>query len=317
MRSERLGLSAKVSLGMPVFNGERYIEEALDSILGQRFDDFELLISDNASTDRTEEICRDYAAKDTRIKYVRNRVNYGVAFNFNNLFRLSSGQYFKWAASDDVCGEDFLRRCVAVLDADPSVVLAYTKTTGIDDQGAPVALDHMVSDANSPESTNSPDPVVRFRRLLRNPAWVAGPFFGLMRSDVLERTPLHGNFHGGDHVLLAELALHGSFDEVQEDLFFLRMHAAKGSAIITLPERIAFMDVHPLDQRGAYLWRLARGHVRRVLGYVEAISRSPISGRQKVLCDWEVARATALWLKARGVPAATRALSPSGRLGPA
>src|SRR3990172_11630910 len=113
----------KVSVGMPVYNAERYLEEALASILAQSFDDFELVISDNASTDRTAEICRAYADKDERIRYFRMRQNYGVIDNFNSVFRLSGGEYFKWAASDDVCERDYLRKAVDVLDRDPSIVL--------------------------------------------------------------------------------------------------------------------------------------------------------------------------------------------------
>ena len=123
-----VGGRPKVGVGMPVYNGERYLEEALDSILAQSFDDFELVISDNASTDRTEEICRAYAHKDERIRYFRMRENYGVIDNFNNAFRLSAGEYFKWAASDDVCEHDYLRKAVEVLDRDPSVVRQLTRT---------------------------------------------------------------------------------------------------------------------------------------------------------------------------------------------
>jgi glycosyltransferase involved in cell wall biosynthesis len=87
----------RLSIGMPVFNGEKYLKEALDSILAQTYSDFELLISDNASTDRTEQICREYAAKDRRIRYYRNEKNIGAPKNFNRVFELSSGKYFRWA----------------------------------------------------------------------------------------------------------------------------------------------------------------------------------------------------------------------------
>ena len=111
-----VGGHPKVSVGMPVYNGERYLEAALDSVLAQSFDDFEVVISDNASTDRTEEICKGYAHEDERIKYFRMRKNYGVNYNFNNVFRLSAGEYFKWASSDDVFEHDYFRKAVDVLD---------------------------------------------------------------------------------------------------------------------------------------------------------------------------------------------------------
>src|SRR5436190_12174806 len=92
-----------VSIGLPVFNGERYLRQALDSLLGQDFQDFELIISDNASTDRTAEICRAYVAKDRRIRYYRNESNIGSAPNYRRVFELARGEFFKWCSHDDVC----------------------------------------------------------------------------------------------------------------------------------------------------------------------------------------------------------------------
>ena len=106
----------RVSIGLTVFNSERYLDESIQSLLSQTFQDFELIISDNASTDRTKDIALTYAARDHRVRYVRNRMNIGVAGNFNQVFRLSSGEFFKWAAYDDLCAPDFLFRCVEVLD---------------------------------------------------------------------------------------------------------------------------------------------------------------------------------------------------------
>ena len=113
----------KVSIGLPVYNGEKFLAEAIESILGQTFSDFELIISDNASTDRTEEIARSYAASDRRIRFVRQEGNRGASKNFGLVFELASGEYFKWAAYDDVLMPDFLTECVALLDDDPSAVL--------------------------------------------------------------------------------------------------------------------------------------------------------------------------------------------------
>ena len=125
----------RVSIGVPVYNGELYLERALDSILAQSFDDFEVIIADNASDDRTEQICRDYACRDARVRYVRNETNLGASANFNRTFALARGPYFKWAAHDDVLGTDFLLRCVEVLDSNPDVVLCHTKTQQIDEDG--------------------------------------------------------------------------------------------------------------------------------------------------------------------------------------
>src|SRR5690242_8968780 len=112
----------KVTVGMPVYNGERYMRFALDSLLAQDFQDFEIVISDNASTDRTSEICAEYAARDSRVRYHRNATNIGASPNYNRTFELARGQYFKWCAHDDVCLPSFLSKCVATMEAAPSSV---------------------------------------------------------------------------------------------------------------------------------------------------------------------------------------------------
>jgi glycosyltransferase involved in cell wall biosynthesis len=288
----------RVSVGMPVFNAERYIEEALESILSQSFEDFELVISDNASTDRTPEICESHAAKDARIKYFRNPKNYGVVHNFNNAFRLSAGEYFKWAASDDVCGRDYLLRAVEILDQDPSVVLVWAKTVGIDENGRRVPMEYEISDLNSPLSVYSPDPVVRFRKLLRNFWWVDGPFYGVMRSSVLGSTRwVHPPHPSGDQILLAELSLKGRFYEIPEELFYSRVHAGKTSRRHgSFRQRVVLGD-QTVGGRGLLVvWRGLRIYPRRISMYVSAISRGPVPVAKKLKCYWEIARAVVQWV---------------------
>src|SRR5687768_11197719 len=128
----------RLSIGLPVYNGERYLQGAIESLLSQTFDDFELIICDNASTDRTQSICTAFAARDPRVRYFRNDRNVGAAGNFNLAFRRSRGRYFKWAAHDDLHEPDYLARCVAALDADPSAVLCQTATRVIDPVGSEV-----------------------------------------------------------------------------------------------------------------------------------------------------------------------------------
>jgi glycosyltransferase involved in cell wall biosynthesis len=123
-----------VSVGVPVYNGARYVARTLDSLLAQTLTDFELIITDNASTDATESICRDYAQRDSRIRYHRADTNLGVVRNFNWCVELARGEYFHWHAADDMAAPTLLEKCVAVLDADPSVVLAFARTMLIDEQ---------------------------------------------------------------------------------------------------------------------------------------------------------------------------------------
>src|SRR5512141_2931759 len=120
--------SPRISIGLPVYNGEKYLELTIKSILAQSFTDFELIIADNASTDRTQEICQIYAARDRRIRYLRNEQNLGAAPNHNRVFQLSSGEYFKWSGYDDLIKPDFLAKCIDILDRNPSVAICMPKT---------------------------------------------------------------------------------------------------------------------------------------------------------------------------------------------
>ena len=128
----------RVTVGVPVFNGESFLAETLDSLLNQTFSDFEIVISDNASTDRTEEICRAYAARDPRIRYYRSDANRGAAWNHNRVFELARGEYFKWNSADDLCAPEFLARCVAALDEDASAIMVCSNVLVSDDYGEAV-----------------------------------------------------------------------------------------------------------------------------------------------------------------------------------
>src|SRR5215213_4448949 len=125
----------RVSIGMPVRNGQKYIREAIESILAQTFTDWELIVCDNASTDSTEQIVREFAARDPRVRYHRNPTDIGPANNHNVGFELARGEYFRWHAHDDMIAPEYLAVAVKALDEDPSIVCAYPKTKIIDDKG--------------------------------------------------------------------------------------------------------------------------------------------------------------------------------------
>ncbi len=125
----------KVSIGLPVYNGERHIGELITSVASQSFADFELIVSDNASTDSTGEICRDWASRDGRIRYFRNALNIGAAPNYHQVFRMARADLFKWSAHDDMLGPGFLDSCVAALGGDDRAVLAYTAARQVDGDG--------------------------------------------------------------------------------------------------------------------------------------------------------------------------------------
>lgn len=110
-------IAPKISIGMPVYNGQKFICEAIDSLIAQSYTDFELIISDNASTDLTEVICREYAASDTRIRYIRQTENRGAVANFQFVLDKADGKYFKWLAADDMFGTtETLANLVKALD---------------------------------------------------------------------------------------------------------------------------------------------------------------------------------------------------------
>ena len=129
-----------VSIGMPVYNGERYIRQALDSLLAQDYENFELIISDNASMDDTWEICREYAAKDSRIKVYSNERNLGAMTNFRIVLNIARGPYFMWAAADDLWKPVFISELVGLLETTPSAVLAMCRVKKIDSNGLSCGL---------------------------------------------------------------------------------------------------------------------------------------------------------------------------------
>ena len=210
----------KVSIGLPVFNGENFIAEAIDSILAQTFADFELIICDNASSDATEAICRRYAAREPRIRYHRQPANLGACRNYDMTFEMSRGEYFKWAAHDDKLAPTFLETVVALLDADPGCVLAYTESLPIDENGAEMQMRraYVVGPVCDEDA-----PVERLHTRLIKQSRIDA-VFGLIRREAMARTPLHGDYVGSDQTFLLAMALNGRWARSPERLFLRRLH---------------------------------------------------------------------------------------------
>ena len=206
-----------VSICLPVYNGEQYVREAIKSILAQTFEDFELVISDNASTDRTHDICRDAAERDRRVRYVRADANRGLAWNFNRAFELAEGPYLVWIGHDDVMGKEYIGCCVEALNQDSGAVLAFANASYIDDKGS------VIRRVNIENSGSSERPSERLKHILDHRE--CHPICGLMRTEVLKQTHLHGGYADSDRVLLAEMGLRGRFSLVPEHLYLRRAHA--------------------------------------------------------------------------------------------
>jgi len=212
----------KVSIGLPVYNGQNYLKKAIESILTQSYQDFELIISDNASTDLTSEICQSF--DDPRIQYYRNEKNLGAAWNTNRVFELSSGEYFKLAAHDDILETDFLESCIKVLEQDISAVLAYTCVKVIDCNGDfvrdyPLGPWHYLPIIKA--QLKSPNAAHRFFEIIIKPH-MCHPIFGVIRSDCLPKNCFMGDYVHADRVTLARLALRGKMVQIPQHLFLWR-----------------------------------------------------------------------------------------------
>lgn len=260
-----------VSIGIPVYNGEDYIELALASLQDQSYKKIEIIISDNASTDRTGEICRRFAEQDRRIRYFHYPQNSGAAWNFRNVFALARGGFFMWAAHDDLFDRTYVEKCLKILLEHPEIILAYAWTVLIDAQGQPIQC------LKDDFRLKSMPPAWRFQEIFEKMR-LCNAAYGLMRSKNLARTPVHGNYVASDIPLLTELVLQGEFYEIPEYLFFRRIHAnASAQANPTDATLISHYDPEKAGKPVFRTWRHLYEHVRSVF-------RVRLSGLQRHQC---------------------------------
>jgi glycosyltransferase involved in cell wall biosynthesis len=273
-----------LSVGMPVFQGEAFLAEALDSVLAQDFGDFEVLISDNASTDGTEDISAEYVRRDTRVRYIRNERNVGAARNYNQVVHLTTGRCFKWAAHDDRLAPQFFSRGMDVLESDASVTLVYSITADIDRDG------NELTRYRAGNYASSSDPVMRAADIIQRPS-PCYETFGIVRRDALERTKLIGPYRSSDRTLLLELALQGRFYEVDAVLFLHRQHPGRSVHLPSSEMRLRWFDPEATGP-GYPTWRLGRE-------YLAAIMRSGLPPKDRLrtmalIPGWTAAHRTRL-----------------------
>jgi glycosyltransferase involved in cell wall biosynthesis len=272
----------RLSIGLAVHNGERYLSQTLDALLCQTFGDFDVIICDNASSDKTCAIIEAYSSRDLRIVHRRNTKNIGALPNFNQTLRMARGEYFKFAGHDDLIEPTYLEKCVSMLDRDRSIVLAHSKVRIIDEDGDDLVFDSVTNrlvnkyglpvieppDANYGEAL---DPIERFRNVL-DKTITCHFALGVMRRAAVAKSGGFGLFHTSDRAFLAEMALYGRFGQVQETLFLKREHP-RNSRTLAAPER--------------QLWaagRLTNEKSAEYLQLLKAIARSPLGPWDKACC---------------------------------
>jgi len=291
-----------VSVGLPVYNSEAYVAESVESVLGQSYEDFELVISDNASTDGTGDICLRYARADPRVRYIRQPRNIGLSPNHNFVLRQSRGELFKWAAADDLYGRELLRRCVDALDDNPRVVLAHAWQAVIDGtRRVTQALEY-------PLETDSPSAPRRLRSLLFGGSGVfeesdgnrhslvrldnygilrACDEYGVIRADVLRQVAPLGSYHHADRIVVCELLLRGPFHIVPDWLYFRREYPDRSyNKSPAMRDRCAILDParanrlrHPAARLLAeYMW-----------GYLAAVRHAPLPTADRRECYRQIA----------------------------
>ena len=282
----------RLSIGLPVYNGAGLISESIEALLGQTYEDFELIISDNASTDGTGDICRGYAKRDPRIRYIRQPQNIGLNPNHNFVVRQARGELFKMASHDDLYARDLLKRSVDALDAKPEVVLAHAREARIDKSGN---VTEVLKYSVAVDAPRAPD---RFRSMLFD-GW-DDYTYGVMRMKALLRTGLHRSHHFADRTINTELGLQGPFYLVPDWLYFRREdphrthnYTVRSRCIYLDPRRASRLRNPVARLYGEYIW-----------GYVAAIRSAPLSPADRNECYRYLAR----WLAGRAVPAVSRTL---------
>ncbi len=270
----------EVSVGLLVYNGGELLSQAIESILSQDFQDFELVISDNGSTDATETICNRYRKADDRIRYSRFSENLGFLKNNWHVYELSRAPFFLWAAHDDMREKSFISKCLAKMKTDPEIAIVYprTKLLSAQSQFMGIANDHL--------NTAQENRMERFVHLI----WELGmcnAVYGLFRKSMLDksRNPMYKNYVGPDNLLLAEMALMGKIVQIEDPLFVRRLTRNYNQSLESyLGELIQEDDLHNIKDG------ITLPHCRLAYSHLELVNYMLDDGREKNYLMNEVVR---------------------------
>lgn len=298
----------RLVMGLPVYNGENYLRQTLDSILNQTYRDFKLIISDNASTDNTAAICQEYAQKDNRIIYYRQAKNLGAAPNYNFVFQSGDAPYYKWVAHDDLLKPDYLCQCIEMLEQDSSLAIVHCPIEQIDANSHSLGVMREACDFR----LNGDTPQDRLRKALwtyRN--W---DVFGVIRSEYMAKTHLHGDYLDADRIFLAEILLQGNMGYLSEPLFCLRVHQESYTQKMSQTDNLSKQDWFKTDgkqnifqqlirllSKGLNSYKIENTFVKlstvliKLKEYLSAIFRLPLSFAEKLAClaillEWIIKR---------------------------
>ena len=277
-----------VSIGLPVFNGEKFLESSIDTLLSQSYQNIEVIVSDNASTDKTQLIVERYCSKDDRVKYHRHEKNLGASLNYNSTFEMSDGKYFKWAAHDDIIHKNYIEQCVIAMEGDDSLSLVHPLTGQIDGKGAVTEHLYTSRDTVIPETTSKRE---LYRILIQDRgAWVR--IFGLIRSSVLKNTPLIDNYVGSDLTLLGELGLKGKVRDIDTIMFWRREHEETSTTgqYKARRKRLNWFDTSKNPKVAFPEWRLNTEMFR-------SVAKQNISLTDKISCVMAILGR--MWIKKR------------------
>lgn len=245
---EYTNLSAQISVTvcLPVYNGEPYLRECLDSLAAQTYKDFIVVVIDNASTDGTAALCRSY--EDDRFFYARNPINIGSVPNHNRALEIARSKYVKLFSADDVLFPETLELQVAALEHHPDVVLATCNYIVTDHQLNPLKEAKNLAGVQSGKNA-----IARCAARIEN--LIGNPSSTLLRCEALGNLRFDPKRKWlADLILHCQLLRRGNYINIDQSGFLYRRHSATDSEV-GCPPHIRRAD------ESFFVHRYARGPV--------------------------------------------------------